>query len=85
MLFLTSTGDEMSTNKTYTSMPDWIRNEERKYSVAFFTFLVELNLFGTDGQSLREFFTLDSDDWTEEDTLYSIDKFLEHGIIKVKE
>ena len=75
----------MTLEKTYTAMPEWIRDEEPKYQTAFFTFLVKLNLFGTRGKSLREFFTLaHKDDWTDADTDYTIEKFLEHKIIELK-
>ncbi|MBQ9022028.1 MAG: hypothetical protein IJ113_08485 [Eggerthellaceae bacterium] len=63
-------------------IPDWIKAEQKKYASAFLTFLFILTMFGTQDKTLREFFTLDDNDWTEEDTLYSIEKFREHGIIK---
>lgn len=70
------------TEKTYTLIPDWVKDEDDKYFGAFTAFLFTLSMFGTQDKTLREFFTLSRDDWTEEDTLYSIAKFKEHGIIK---
>ena len=66
------------------AFPEWIRNEpvgERKTVMLSRYFC--LQMFGeseAEGLSLKEYFAGDSENWTEEDSLYVIGKFVENGV-----
>ncbi len=70
------------------AFPDWIRNEpdwERKAVMMSRYFC--LQMFGeseVDGLSLYEYFAVDSEGWTEEDTRYVIGKFVKNGVIRME-
>ncbi len=74
--------------RVFVAFPEWIRNEpdaERKTVMMSRYFCLEM--FGeseAEGLSLNEYFAGDGGDWTEEDTLYVIGKFVENGVIHIE-
>ena len=77
---LNGKGEQVQVN-----IPDWVRKEpDRKRFGAFVAYLLDWDLFGfkPDGDTLEEYFTLDREGWTKEDTNYIIQKFKEHGYLE---
>ena len=76
--------------RVFVAFPEWIRNEpvgERKTVMLSRYFC--LQMFGeseVEGLSLKEFFSGEGEveGWTEEDTRYVIDKFVENGVIHIE-
>lgn len=65
--------------------PDWLREEpDEKRQSAMLSYLFAWNMAGFSNKenlSLKEYFTMDGDDWTEEDTEYIIRRFIEEGYV----
>lgn len=73
----------MSENRHYVGVPDGVKEAPEKYFAPFMALLFVLRAFPPDkGTTLREFFSFD-DDWTEEDTDYTIAMFAKHGVISL--
>lgn len=68
-------------------IPDWVRAEkDEKRKDAILSYLLSWSIFGFDNpskESLDDYFNIGTDGWTQEDTRYIIDKFVEHGVIKI--
>ena len=71
--------------QVHVAIPEWLRREsdaKRQSAMLAYIFMWSLNGFANkDNLSLKEYFSLDKDDWTEEDTEYIIEKFIEHGYV----
>ncbi len=69
--------------QVHVPVPGWLRQEpDEKRKNAMLAYIFMWNLTGyvnKDNLSLKEYFTLDEDSWTEKDTEYIIEKFIEHG------
>lgn len=70
-------------------VPDWLREEpDEKRKTAMLSYLFAWNMAGFSNKEnlpLKEYFTMDGDDWTEEDTEYIIRRFIEEGYVIPKE
>lgn len=71
--------------QVHVSIPDWLRREpdaKRQSAMIAYIFMWSLQGFtNKDNLPLKEYFSLDKDDWTEEDTEYIIEQFIEHGYV----
>ena len=74
--------------QVHVKVPDWIRcepDEKRKTAMFAYTFMWEVLGFQNEqNRSMKEYFDLGTEDWTDEDTEYIINRFIEKGIVQLR-